>query len=409
MDGRLLLVGCVAIIGGAWLLGVKEIRIGPSGGPSERVAASALVTDLRHNEIAQGLRREGYDLSDPASYVRQRDGLWVVGGPVADTEHGRPVFIESVMAGYHRPVVSEVPGKITHASVPDGCRFAAPARGSRVANVFSNASLHHASFYAFDEADLDPLALRYLEKQSEEGAMQAPGLMSIAAKIAEQANQVQAMPSRTKSGEFQYKVTEVVITETETPVHLVLQGGAGRVLWNLHLAEGAEISGVSLLGGRLPAVANLPRGVRVEILDEAGLAACGVTRVRRPLESDPVFAAVDEGALTPERARAGLADMLRQSEAWNAWFEDQFGVRSDQTRIGHDEAAIMAVVGPLPASPEARVQHHTLRRAPVVMARADEAFGKDPGAAETRVSRLARERAEALTAEAAAMAGETTN
>ncbi|SNS46529.1 hypothetical protein [Tropicimonas sediminicola] len=407
MDGRLLLVGCVGILGGAWLLGSEEITLGPSGGPSTRVEASSHVVDLRHNEIRQTLLREGYDLDDPASYVRQRDGSRVVGGPVAATEHGRPVFIESVMAGYHRPVVSEAPGKVTEARVIEECRFTAPAAGARVANVFSNASLHGASFYAFDMPELDPLALRYLETQSEQGETPPSGMLSIAAKIAEKATEMQSLPSLTKSGGFQYKVTEVVVTETEMPVHLVLQAGAGRVLWNLHLAEGAEVSGVSLLGGHLPAVANVPKRVPVEVLDDAGLAACGVTRVRLPLASDPIFAAVDEGALTLDRARAGLEDMRQQAEAWNGWFEGQFGLRSDQSRIGFEEAAIMAVVGPLPETPEARVVHHTLRRASVAMAPAEEVFAKDPGAAETRVGRLAIERAEVLTAQAAALTGTT--
>ncbi|MEZ5686406.1 MAG: hypothetical protein R3D78_11190 [Paracoccaceae bacterium] len=40
----------------------------------------------------------------------------------------------------------------------------------------------------------------------------------------------------------------MAISETAWPVHLLLQGNGTRRLWNLHLAEGAQLSGVTLLG-----------------------------------------------------------------------------------------------------------------------------------------------------------------
>jgi hypothetical protein len=58
----------------------------------------------------------------------------------------------------------------------------------------------------------------------------------------------------------------------------------------------------------------------------------------------------------------------------------------------------MAVVGPVPEGAAERVPFSSLEGARVAMPEAWEAFGKKPSVAEQRVTRLAKERAEAIEA-----------
>ncbi|MBK6469073.1 MAG: hypothetical protein IPF96_21435 [Rhodobacter sp.] len=52
-------------------------------------------------------------------------------------------------------------------------------------------------------------------------------------------------------GDLRFTAFDVAVTETEKPVYLVLQASGGtRMLWNIHLAPGAQVERVVLLGGR---------------------------------------------------------------------------------------------------------------------------------------------------------------
>jgi hypothetical protein len=81
-------------------------------------------------------------------------------------------------------------------------------------------------------------------------------------------------------GEF--KELNLYLNEVEQPVYLVL-ASAG-TLWQLHLAEGAKIERIVMLGepnyaGRRLAIANVPEGVPVQIIDYI---KCGLKWVLRP-------------------------------------------------------------------------------------------------------------------------------
>ncbi len=395
MDGKVLLLLCAALLGGVFYLGTHDITLGGGGGPTTRIEASSQIVNVRHAEIRRALIAEGYDENDPASYVRERDGRLVVGGPVASTEFLRPVFVDQVLANYHRPVLSETPGKVRQATEVQDCRFTPPAADARLANVFSNATELGVSFVAVRDADLSPLVHAYLDRVRAEGAPKVGGIGAITGKM-NQLGSMQAVSSASVAGPFQYRAMEVAVTETATPVHLVLQTGTGRVLWNLHLADDVRISGVSLIGGDLPAIANLPKGVSVEVMDGSTLAACGVVPMQLPRASDPIFQAIENGQVPVDLARIGLGTIRDQVEAWNTWFEAQFGLRSDETRIGYDNSAILAVVGPLPQAEADRVTYHTLRRAPVVMAAADEVISKDLMDSEDKLKSIIKKRATAL-------------
>ncbi|PRY24976.1 hypothetical protein CLV78_102150 [Aliiruegeria haliotis] len=392
MDGKVLLVMFAALFGGVYFLGQQEFSLGGGSPTTSRPVGTGMVVDLRHQAIRQTLVREGYDLNDPASFVREVDGREIVGGPVAATEHLRPVFIDEVMEAYADPVASEVPARPVQVAAREDCTFTPPARKARLANIFSNGTLESISLYAFDEIDVT-LAARAAQDRRKSAA---------AAPAASTGGMVAFSGGQTDGGpvpfwqQVQYTVMEVVVTEVEHPVHLVLQAGAGRVLWNIHKVGDARISGVSLLGGEAPGVANLPRSVPVEILDNADLVRCGIDRTRLPLATDPVFTVIDAGTVSEARARAGLEERAARVERWNEWFAGQFGLRSDTTRIGYDEAAIMAVVGPLPTSAEDRVQYHSLKGARVTMGETGYVITRTPMRARQAIDRMVKDQVEVL-------------
>lgn len=405
MDGKALLLLFAALAGGGYYLTQNPAILSGDGGGAvdERVIAD--VIDLRHNNIRQDLRRDGYDLDDPASFVFERDGELVVGGPVAATEHLRPVFTKEIMRGHRPPRATEIPASTRKVNPQAMCGFTPPAPGSRIGNVFANATLQTSNVFAFSAAEFEDNAQRYLADVKANGMPEKPGLSDMF-NAAGTLGATQLNSSKL-ADQVRFMVMDVAVTETAAPVHLVLQGGVGRILWNVHLAEGATLSGVTLLGGDHVALANAPLKVPVEIMTNAEMKRCGAIRARKPLETAPIFTAVDRGELSEADARAELVIIADKVETWNSWFQGQFGVRSDETVIGYDTASLLALVGPLPQSPEARLPYHGLKGAVLRISPVDRVVLNQSHKAERAVRKAIEERAKALAGgDLAAVAGQ---
>lgn len=126
---------------------------------------------------------------------------------------------------------------------------------------------------------------------------------------------------------------DIAVTETRGPVHLVVQVTRPRLLVNLHLAPGARLSRVTLLGGATLALANLPEGVPVEMVTAEGLAACGLNPAALDIGDDAVPA--------------------RDRRAFDDWFLRHF-LRAPGHGLAGQDGAIVAVTGRPPADPAAR-------------------------------------------------------
>jgi hypothetical protein len=123
----------------------------------------------------------------------------------------------------------------------------------------------------------------------------------------------------------------------------------GHRIWNLHLAPGARVERVVLLGGDHAGVANLDPVVPVEVISAKGLAECGVTPAYPLNAGHRFFEVLSNGSgSTKEEAEANFALMQASTAAWNTWFRDSFGIMADETRAGFDEGMV-SVVGPVPA------------------------------------------------------------
>lgn len=347
MDGRLMLLASAALMGGVWVFG----NTGLLPGPVEE--AEAIVPDpvaTAHATMRRTLERAGRDLQDPASYVVLSDGKSVVGGPIAATEHDAPAFIGDLVAKYARPVAQDLPGDVIPISSVRGCDPAGPQSGSRVVNIFANASPVPLSFYGWHEGAFSEVSARDLAGEAADGLLR----------------------------DMRYNLMDVAVTDMDVPVHLVLQTGSGRVLWNLHPVLRAKVTGVTLLGGTLPAVVNLPEDVPIEMMDAEALADCGVAPARLPAANDPLFDDLRAGRIGPEAVRAQLVDLKERAEIWNGWFETHFGMRSDETRVGYDTGALMALAGPVPDSPLLRPIYRGIDGAAVAIGEGAEILAATP-------------------------------
>lgn len=360
MDGRLLLLVAAALIGAIIYAGATDLElVAAETGPAEAPSRAPDTTDPRHENIRAALHAQGRDLQDPASFIVEHGGFEIVGGAVAATEHDRVVWLTDVFPWHKTPEPEIKPSKIRALPHLPGCDPAGPAPGSRLANVFAHQTLRTIPIWGYSEAELVAEAERLIAHTR---AGTSPGPSAALADTFD----FDALDAASPVDRFQFSIMDVAVTETHQPVHLVLQTGRGRILWNLSLAPGAQISGVTLLGGTMVALANLPKGVPVEIMTGESLEACDVRPARAWLRSDPIFAAVDAGLMTAEDAREESARHALDVEAWNLWFEDRFGLRDDETRIGYDMGSIAALVGPIPR-PEARVGWHGIDRRPILM------------------------------------------
>jgi hypothetical protein len=162
-----------------------------------------------------------------------------------------------------------------------------------------------------------------------------------------------------------YEAYDVAVTETRVPVYLVLVNERGNRLWNIHLAEGARIERVVLLGGDQAGVANLDPVVPVEVILDAGLADCGVMPFYALNPGHMFFEALATGpeSYKPE-GEAKLVAMNNQAAAYDIWFRDTFGPLAQDTRAGFDEGTI-SVVGPVPGEAEPKATYAPIHAAKI--------------------------------------------
>ena len=251
------------------------------------------------------------------------DGL-IAAGPVAAHDGNRPVFIDEVIQGYGTATAQEQPAAITTIRPIMGCLLTPPLEGSLVGHVTAGQSNQPLALATYDDSDL-AVAVQGLVDGYRQTAVAA---VPVAAGLA-------------------YQAYDVAVTETRAPVYLVLESGAGNRMWNIHLAPGARIERVILLGGDQAGVANLDAVVPVEVILNDGLAACGISPAYLLNAGNRLYRDVEAGLIAPAPAKLRLADVMARAAAYDQWFRDSFGVKAGETRVGFD-AGTLSVVGPVP-------------------------------------------------------------
>jgi hypothetical protein len=345
MDPKgLMMIGAVLVGGFFALTTLKDVEA--------HLPGPAAITALSTSPLGRDGQTRAAGVA--ADYLVER--TWGVNaeGPVATHDRSAAVFIGDAIHDWRPADADEVVARVQMLREPTDCKMPAPAAGARVVNLTVEHPSTKSGLYSFTEADLlESVETWYDRIRSSEETPRVPGPAS----------------------SHEYRVHDIAVTETAAPVHLVLRNlAASNVLYNIHLAPGAVVAGVSMLGGDANAVAGLAPGVPVAVMTLWTLAACGVAMRDALRGAAGIEAKIRDYTLRTEdeivAARTALAAGVA---AHDAWFRAQFGVPSTQARIGLSFAEV-SLIGPVPADPSTGAPvYHPLTGANV-LAQAQEYF-----------------------------------
>ncbi len=252
------------------------------------------------------------------------DGLKAL-GPIAAMPGNSPVLINDVIDGYTTRVGSDIPAEITMIRPISGCRVTPPLEGSAVGHVTAGVTALNLAMLTYNDATLAAAVQGFVNAYRDGGTT---GVLDPAG--------------------LAYEAYDVAVTQTDAPVYLVLESSALNRMWNIHLAPGARIERVILLGGTHAGVANLDPVIPVEVLPGDAMTACGIDPAYLPNPGHRFFKDLTTGTGS-EKAQAEATYVVLQDRvaAYNTWFRDSFGVPADETRAGFDDATV-SVIGPQP-------------------------------------------------------------
>ncbi len=332
------MIGAV-LIGGFFAL--SELKGAKIGGP---VAASSYVNLSGPTRAQKDKATRGQGTAEDHVIVGYSGE--VASGPIFAHDRSKAVFIADALKGWRPASARDVFGKVQLIAPVKGCDMPAPAAGSRVVNLFVNGQTQEVGMYSFSRSEVVSSAKAWLGNIRRGEASKVP--------------RWRVSP--------QFHAFDVVVTETRAPVHLVLQSRtegvmqtlAQSLVFNLHLAEGAQISGISIIGGRASAVANVAASVPIAVIPDDALERCGVTMATQGVGERLIKKKQRGGQLSREKdLKEAQRALRRKVEAYNIWFARQFGIRSDATVYGLNLAG-GALVGPVPGTPEQAVPYHPL-------------------------------------------------
>lgn len=330
---NLLLVLGIVLGGMAYVIRTPDLR--------DQILPASATAFLREKGVLAAVGAPDGDVTIGATpqdfLIETSDGL-VADGPIAAAGGNQPVFIKDVVSGHSTDPGSDIPAEVTTIRPILGCRLTRPLPGTVIGHVASERSPLTLALTTYSDADLAAAVQDYVDAYRKFGA-----------------------DARLPAGGPRYEVHDVAVTETAAPVYLVLENQDGNRIWNIHLAEGARIERVVLLGGNQSGVANLDPVVPVEVILGAGLADCGI---------DPAYgpgAGQLSGTTTASDAGADAATdagVLQRAQAYDIWFRDSFDVLASESRRGYAEA-VVTLVGPIPAGAERKAVYASIKGARV--------------------------------------------
>jgi hypothetical protein len=336
------------IVGSITLFMFMLVSFGPRGAFEGILPESVLVMlegGMTMGSVGEGEGGFGFgggvkDGQSAAEFLTDgNDGL-KARGPIAAREGNFPVFIADVITGYRTRIGSDAPAEVTTIRPITGCRPTPPQEGSVIGHVTAGNSGLSLPLSTYNDTHLAAAVQSFVNGYRN------------------------GRPPSDQTGP-PYEAYDVAVTETRVPVYLVLVNERGNRLWNIHLAEGARIERVVLLGGDQAGVANLDPVVPVEVILDAGLADCGVMPFYALNPGHMFFEALATGpeSYKPE-GEAKLVAMNNQAAAYDIWFRDTFGPLAQDTRAGFDEGTI-SVVGPVPGEAEPKATYAPIHAAKI--------------------------------------------
>ncbi len=229
---------------------------------------------------------------------------------------------DSLVGGFDPAADQAMPASLRPVAPPDNCHPTPPGKDAVLYSAILEGSERKSTVWTLDQSAMTSRALAFLRNIKERGDFDKE--ISVDATV----------------GQYPLAVTDVLITETSTPVYLVLQSGTSMV-WNVTLAPGVRVERLVALGTGPVAVALADASVPVEIIGNMA-DSCKVYPAR-PLD--------DSWQVIRNERDYGVAFDHDKFETpfhnYRGWFEGAFGQRFEtQGRAAQDAGFVL--IGPQP-------------------------------------------------------------
>lgn len=268
------------------------------------------------------------DTGDALALLRDSSDGWKPDGKIAALPGGGAAFVTQVLAGQVTRLDGAKPADVVALAEVEGCAFTPPTAAAAVghARIDGDTGLD-LGLATYGDTDLAHAVQVLVNVYRSRGVA----------------------PKSSLSG-LRYQAYDIAVTETEKPVYLVLETGPQSRIFNIHLAPGARLERVVLIGGDQVGVANLPGDVPVEAMRAEKAAACGFQPFYRLNPGHLFYQSLAMGAIRADEAQEKERHFAQLAMDWEARFRQSFGVGAAESLSGGWVGGTVAAVGPLPAT-----------------------------------------------------------
>ncbi|MGE3247064.1 MAG: hypothetical protein AB7J19_12135, partial [Beijerinckiaceae bacterium] len=189
------------------------------------------------------------------------------GPEIAVTANVSAHWFRHLVSGYAgQAAVAAAPASISAMTEFDGCNFPRPEGQERIAIVFSEQVTQNIPVHSVLPEDIAAGSNRFVSETYINGT--------------------KVYGNSEPANATQYKLAEIVVTDTTGPLYLVLATGAfQKVLWNIHIGKNVKLSKIAVITETEAGVANVPAKVPVYVLKGRRVNFCRAGAARRPQES----------------------------------------------------------------------------------------------------------------------------
>jgi hypothetical protein len=273
-------------------------------------------------------------------------GLRITRSLVADTDD--KVHVQARILSGNSGAVLEPASSVRFVESLKGCKFPGPANGEKVVHLAAD---HHESLvnlYTYSADDVHNAAKQFVTRWLERG--REPQIQNLTEGL-------------------QYKKTNVILTDTSAPLHVVLSS-QDRIIYNFQIGPGVTVAAVSIIAAGQAGVANLPATVKLSILDSPSVKLCSAHPIRKPRRDWNLARYARDG----DRNFAAQMDRVKAAhDKFNAYFLANFGVGSEE-RIASGEHIGNFLVGPIPKDMKSRPAYKPVAASEILMTRPEYFF-----------------------------------
>lgn len=257
---------------------------------------------------------------------------------------GKFLWSQQALKGYRRVNESDLPDNIL--TLKQSCNFPVPHEQDNVHHIHIGQSIQESPVYAISTRNIGKRADRFINSY-----MATNG-----------------KPVGSFIGNDAMGVVNVVVTETASPIYLVLTSQS-QTIWNIHQAENVQITNIALIGPGAVGIANAPLEATITAIGGYQLSTCNVKPARTP-EKHWRFV---QNAAKSNSAQNVLAKNRAAGKAYRNWFFQTFK-RQARENFSQAFGASNVLVGPPPQEPEFRVGFTPLKKSTVAITKEDYLF-----------------------------------